>query len=321
MRVIVTGGAGFIGSCLVWKLNAEGITDIIIVDEKSAENNGNLKGKKISCFIEKNKFKASLEKVLTPGRGNAVVHMGAATSTTELDASYLIENNYLYSKALATEALKKKVPFLYASSAATYGDGELGYSDADSVTVKLKPLNMYGYSKHAFDLWLLNNKLTGQVAGFKFFNVFGPNEYHKGDMKSVIAKTFDTVAAGKTMRLFKSYKKEYADGEQKRDFIYVKDAVEIVYHFIEHLDKKGIFNVGTGKARSWNDVAGALFFALRMPPRIEYIPMPEELRMRYQYFTQANLAKLRKAGCRHRCLSLEDSVRDYAGYLKDHAYL
>ncbi|MFA5117567.1 MAG: ADP-glyceromanno-heptose 6-epimerase [Candidatus Omnitrophota bacterium] len=321
MKVIVTGGAGFIGSCLVWKLNSEGITDIIIVDEKGAEKNGNLKGKKISCFIEKNRFLASLAKVLPAGRGNAVVHMGAATSTTELDASYLIENNYLYSKTLAIEALKKKVPFLYASSAATYGDGELGYNDADRVTVKLKPLNMYGYSKHAFDLWLLNNKLTRQVAGFKFFNVFGPNEYHKGDMKSVIAKTFDTVAAGKTMRLFKSYKKEYADGEQKRDFIYVKDAVEIVYYFIEHLDKKGIFNVGAGKARSWNAVAGALFSALRKPPRIEYIPMPEELRMRYQYFTQANLSKLRKAGCLHRCLSLEDSVRDYAGYLKDHAYL
>ncbi len=321
MRVIVTGGAGFIGSCLVWKLNAEGITDIIIVDEKGSHISGNLKGKKFSCFIEKNKFLASLEKSALHKRGNIVVHMGAVTSTTELDASYLIENNYLYTKTLAIWALKKRVPFLYASSAATYGDGELGYSDADTVTRKLKPLNMYGYSKHAFDLWLLNNKLADKVTGFKFFNVFGPNEYHKGEMKSVIAKTFDLAAAGKTMRLFRSYKKEYSDGQQQRDFIYVKDAVEIVYYFIEHLDKKGIFNVGTGKARSWNDVATALFAALRMPPRIEYIPMPEALRMRYQYFTQASLVKLRKAGCKHRCLRLEDAVRDYAGYLKDHAYL
>ncbi|MFA6216900.1 MAG: ADP-glyceromanno-heptose 6-epimerase [Candidatus Omnitrophota bacterium] len=321
MKVIVTGGAGFIGSCLVWKLNAEGITDIIVVDEKGREKAGNLKGKKISSFMEKNAFLASLGKLDLPGRGNIVVHMGAATSTTELDASYLIENNYLYTKTLAMWALKKKTPFLYASSASTYGDGELGYSDADRVTPKLKPLNMYGYSKHAFDLWLLNNRLTDKVTGFKFFNVFGPNEYHKGAMKSVIAKTFDTIAAGETMQLFKSYKKEYADGEQQRDFIYVKDAVEIVYFFLEHLDKKGIFNVGTGKARSWNDVAHALFSSLQQRPRIEYIPMPEELKARYQYFTQANLTKLRKAGCHHRCLSLEEAVRDYAGYLKDRAYL
>ncbi len=322
MRAIVTGGAGFIGSCLVAKLNDEGIDDIIVVDHlgRSVKSN-NLKSKKISDYIEKDTFIALVEKNKLKKKVDLILHMGACTSTTELDASYLIENNYLYSKTLAQWALKKNIPFLYASSAATYGDGESGYSDEDKATLKLKPLNMYGYSKHAFDLWVIKNKLAGEVTGFKFFNVFGPNEYHKADMKSVIAKAFDTVAAGEPMRLFKSYKKEYADGEQKRDFIYVKDAVAIVHYFIAHPGKKGIFNLGTGKARSWNDVAHALFEALEMKTRIEYIEMPPELRPRYQYFTQASLSKLKRAGCSHRFFTLEEAIKDYAGYLKTHSYL
>ena len=320
MKVVVTGGAGFIGSCLVWKLNSQGINDIIVVDELGPAKKHNLQGRKFKDYIDKDKFLGYVQ-------GNKlknidlILHMGACTSTTELDASYLIENNYLYTKVLAQWSLEHRTRFLYASSAATYGEGELGYSDQDKVTLKLKPLNMYGYSKHAFDLWLLKNKLANKVTGFKFFNVFGPNEYHKADMKSVIAKAFDKIVAGDPMRLFKSYKKEYGDGEQKRDFIYVKDAVDIVYYFVENPDKHGIFNVGTGKARSWNDVACALFAALAMKPRIEYVEMPPDIRPRYQYFTEASLKKLRKTGCKHKFFTLEAAIKDYAGYLKGHSYL
>jgi ADP-L-glycero-D-manno-heptose 6-epimerase len=321
MKVILTGGAGFIGSCLLWKLNDSGIDDIIVVD--SLDNRAkkhNLKNKSYQEYIDKDKFIDAIGKNKFK-KADLIIHMGACTSTTESDASYLIENNYLYSKTLAQWAFGRRIPFLYASSAATYGDGKLGYSDEDKVTLKLSPLNMYGYSKHAFDLWLLKNKLINKATGFKFFNVFGPNEYHKGDMKSLIARAFDTVAKGEPMRLFKSCKKEYADGEQERDFIYVKDAVDIVYYFVEHPDSHGIFNVGTGRAHSWNEIAYALFAALDKKPRIEYIDMPQELRPRYQYFTQAKMEKAKKAGLRHAFMSLKDAVKDYCGYLKAHSYL
>lgn len=321
MKVIVTGGAGFIGSGIVWKLNSKGIDDIIIVDRLgSSEKWKNLRGKRFEDYIDKDSFLDILE----AGRikdVDMVVHMGACSATTESDAAYLMENNYCYSKRLAQWSLKNKAAFLYASSGATYGDGSLGYSDEDRVTEKLVPLNMYGFSKHLFDLWLIKNKLQNKVAGFKFFNVFGPNEYHKADMRSVVAKVYDTVAAGKPMRLFKSYAKEYADGEQKRDFIYIKDAVEIVDHFVSHPGVKGIFNVGTGNARSWNDLARALFAAVGHTLRVEYTEMPESLQGKYQYYTQADVSKLRKAGCTHVCASLEDTVREYASYLKDNRYL
>lgn len=211
--------------------------------------------------------------------------------------------------------------FIYASSAATYGSGENGYSDEDANTRRLKPLNAYGRSKQEFDLWVLENSLGDKVVGLKYFNVFGPNEYHKGEMRSVIAKSFDEVVKTNKMRLFRSHKEEYKDGEQKRDFIYVKDAVETTYYFLGARGKNGIYNVGTGKARSWNDLAGALFKALDMPARIEYFDMPEGLRGKYQYFTQADTAKLRKAGYKKDFMSLEDAVKDYAGFLNNKAYL
>jgi ADP-L-glycero-D-manno-heptose 6-epimerase len=322
MRVIVTGGAGFIGSCMVQKLNSEGFRDILVVDHlETSLKWKNLVGKQIQDYLEKDRFIRLVGEDKLKDRFDLVIHFGACTSTNETNASYLMENNYLYSKTLAKWALKHKARFLYASSAATYGSGEFGYQDDDEVSLKLKPLNLYGYSKQLFDLWVIKNKLASEITGFKFFNVFGPNEYHKGNMQSIIAKVFEGVADGEPLRLFKSYRKEYPDGEQKRDFIYVKDALEVVSYFINHPDKKGIFNLGTGQARTWNDIANSLFSALGLKPKIEYIEMPEDLRDKYQYFTEADLTKLRKAGCEHEFLSLEQAVKDYAGYLKNHSYL
>jgi ADP-L-glycero-D-manno-heptose 6-epimerase len=322
MKILLTGGAGFIGSCLLRKLNSEGIDDIMVVDHLGcSEKWKNLTGKGFQEYMEKGDFMDCLESGKLKKAFDVIIHMGACTSTTEPDASYLIENNYGYSLKLAKFALAEKAVFLYASSAAAYGAGEHGYGDEDENTPRLKPLNMYGYSKHLFDLWLIHNKLTDKVTGFKFFNVFGPNEYHKGDMRSVPAKVFSSVAAGEKMRLFKSYRDDYAHGEQKRDFVYVKDAVDVLFYFIEHPDKKGIFNLGTGLARSWNDLAGALFSALKIKPGIEYIDMPPALREKYQYFTEADLKKLRKTGCSHEFLTLEESITDYVEYLKNSDYL
>ncbi len=322
MKIVVTGGAGFIGSCLIWKLNSEGLTDIIVVDHlDSSLKWRNLVGKEVRDYIDKDKFLVDLERNKFKGKFDAVIHMGACSSTIETNATYLMENNYMYSKRLAQWCLGQKVQFLYASSAATYGSGESGYSDEDKFTLKLKPLNMYGYSKQLFDLWLIENRLSEKVTGFKFFNVFGPNEYHKEIMRSVIAKNFESIVRNKKIALFKSYRNDYADGQQKRDFIYVKDAVNIVYYFLTHKSKKGIFNVGTGQARSWNDLAKAIFNALSLEPVIDYIDMPSEIKDKYQYFTQADLRKLKKAGYKQKFYTLEEAVKDYVGYLKNGSYL
>jgi ADP-L-glycero-D-manno-heptose 6-epimerase len=237
--------------------------------------------------------------------------MGACSSTTERDADYLMENNYRYSRMLAEWALKKEIRFIYASSAATYGDGSLGFSDNDEVSKTLKPINMYGYSKQLFDLWMLGNGLERKITGIKFFNVFGPNEYHKGDMRSVIHKSFEQIQNEGTVRLFKSYRNEYRDGEQKRDFIYVKDCVEVLWWLMQHRNVAGIFNLGTGNARTWNELIQAVFQALEKPLQIEYIEMPESIRNQYQYFTEADMKKLRTEGCNITFHTLEDAVYDY----------
>jgi len=322
MKVILTGGAGFIGSCLLWKLNQQGITDILVVDHLADSAKWkNLVGKDFKDYIEKDDFLKLVQEEKI-GRGiDMIIHLGACTSTTCFDATYMLKNNYEYSKELAKLAFRRRIAFLYASSAATYGLGEKGFSDEDEVTPTLKPLNIYGYSKQLFDLWLIRNGYLNRATGFKFFNVFGPNEYHKGEMMSVIAKSFDKILKERKIRLFKSYRKDYADGEQKRDFIYVKDAVDIVYHFVEHPQKTGIFNVGTGNARTWNELARAIFSALDMPARIEYFDMPEAIRDKYQYYTEANANKLRRAGVDHKFLEFDEAVKDYVGFLKDHAYL
>ncbi|MBN3039416.1 MAG: ADP-glyceromanno-heptose 6-epimerase [Candidatus Omnitrophica bacterium] len=321
MRVIVTGGAGFIGSCLLWKLNQKGITDILVVDHLGDSPKWrNLVNKDFSDYIEKEDFLNNVlgNKIEKP---DMIVHLGACTSTTCIDATYFIKNNYEYSKELAKYAIKNRIPFLYASSAATYGMGEQGFSDEDEFTWKLRPLNIYGYSKQLFDLWVLRNGLIDKVTGFKFFNVFGPNEYHKGDMMSVIAKSFAKVLKERKIKLFKSYRDDYADGEQKRDFVYVKDAVDIVYHFIENPKKTGIYNVGTADAHTWNELARAIFSALDMPLKIEYFDMPESIRDKYQYFTEADLGKLRRAGVSHSFFEFDLAVKDYVDYLKSHDHL
>lgn len=320
--IVITGAAGFIGSCILAELNKRGHNDLIAVDELDSDlKKANLKNKKYQSYLDKKDFLKAVIDDKLPGKVNCLIHMGACSSTTLTDAKYYQENNFEYTRHLAQWALKKKVRFIYASSAATYGDGSLGYGDDDASTRRLKPLNLYGESKQKFDLWVLEKKGADKVVGLKFFNVFGPNEYHKGDMRSVIAKSYERVAKNGKISLFKSYKKEYADGEQKRDFIYVKDAVAMTLFFLDHPEANGIYNVGTGKARSWNDLAKALFAAVGKRPVIEYIEMPEHLRPRYQYFTEANMTKLKSVGYTKPLISLEDAVKDYAQYLKTGKHL
>ena len=319
--IVLTGAAGFIGSCFLWKLNQEGIKDIICVDHlATAEKWKNLVKKDFRDYIEKDDFLNLIEEDKISGITH-IVHMGACSSTTFTDASYFIKNNYEYSKKLALYAAKNKIPFIYASSAATYGDGALGYDDKHETVKDLSPLNMYGYSKQLFDLWVLRNKYEQLFTGIKFFNVFGPNEYHKGEMMSVVCKRFNDVRQEGLIRLFKSYKDGYTDGQQKRDFVYIKDAVEVMYFFFKNRKKTGIYNLGTGKARSWNDLANAMFAALNKKPNIEYTEMPENLRQKYQYFTEAKMDKVRNAGCNHKFNSLEESIKDYTKYLSENSYL
>ncbi|MDD5427671.1 MAG: ADP-glyceromanno-heptose 6-epimerase [Candidatus Omnitrophica bacterium] len=320
-KIILTGGAGFIGSCFLWKLNREGIDNVIVVDNLgTSEKWRNLTGKRFLEYIQKDDFLELLEGSVNINV-STIVHLGACSSTVLTDAAYYIKNNYEYSKTLARWAEANKVKFIYASSAATYGDGELGYDDSDRSTRMLRPLNMYGYSKQLFDLWVLNNKLDKVATGIKFFNVFGPNEYHKGEMMSVICKKFTQASRDGRIELFKSYRYDYKDGGQKRDFIYVKDVIDVLFYFLEHPERSGIFNLGSGAARSWNDLAGAMFSALGKPPDIKYIDMPEPIRPNYQYFTQAKMDKLRKTGYRKKFTAFEEAVKDYTGYLKNNRYL
>ncbi|MDR2426707.1 MAG: ADP-glyceromanno-heptose 6-epimerase [Endomicrobium sp.] len=319
--IILTGGAGFIGSCFLWKLNKEGIDTVLVVDHlNESEKWKNLAGKKYYDYIQKNDFYNAVINRQVP-KPEAIVHLGACSSTTLTDANYYIKNNYEYSKVMALWAFELGIPFIYASSAATYGDGENGYDDEESKLIKLFPLNMYGYSKHMFDLWLQSNKYMDKAVGIKFFNVFGPNEYHKGDMRSIICKSYDEVAEKGVLKLFKSYKEEYADGWQKRDFVYIKDVVDVIWFFLKNPSKTGIFNLGTGKARTWNDIAKSMFISLGKKENAEYIEMPEHLKLKYQYFTQANMTKLRAAGYDKPFMELEDSVKDYCDYLKNKSYL
>jgi ADP-L-glycero-D-manno-heptose 6-epimerase len=321
--IVVTGGAGFIGSAIVEALNKRGIKDILIVDRLgTSEKWHNLVTLQYMDFIHKDNFLELLESEAFGSSIDVIIHLGACSSTTEHDADYLIENNFHYTLSLGKWWYKhSRVRFIYASSAATYGNGENGYSDDLQTINKLHPLNMYGYSKHLFDLYAHREGWLEKIVGLKFFNVFGPNEYHKGDMRSVICKAYPGIRDNGLMSLFKSYRSDYQDGGQLRDFIYVKDAVEMTLFFMDNQSIGGIYNIGTGKARSWNDLAKAIFAAAGKQPRIEYIPMPSNLQEKYQYFTEANLERLRAAGCKHECMSLEDAVKDYVRYLSSGKHL
>jgi len=313
--IIVTGGAGFIGSNIVKGLNDIGIKNIIIVDKLRNQNKWkNLVGLKFEDFIDKDAFLDILRQNKIP-HISAIIHMGACSSTTETDADYLMQNNFKYSKKIFLYCKRRKIPLIYASSAATYGDGSQGYDDA---LFDLKPLNMYGYSKKLFDDYMREHfDNSFQCVGLKFFNVFGPNEYHKGTMASMVFHGYNQIVKTGKVKLFKSENPNFKDGEQKRDFIYVKDAVKIVLFFLHNKDKSGIFNVGTGIARTFNDMMIATFAALKKKPNIDYIDMPEHLRGKYQYFTQAKMDKMIKAGYTQAFYTLEEGVTDYVqNYLK-----
>lgn len=309
----ITGAAGFIGSVLAWKFNELGIKDLLLVDQ-SAKNSPkweNIKKRRFEVYAESDEFLSQLEKNKWRGQLTALFHLGACSDTTEMNTDFLKKNNTEYTRRLAEYCMQNKIYFSYASSAATYGDGLLGFSDDDKLTPKLKPLNPYGQSKLDFDNWVLKNNYQDKLTGFRYFNVYGPNEYHKGHMRSLAEKGFEQVQATGKLRLFKSYKKEYPDGGQKRDFIYVKDAVNAMIWFYEHPSVHGIFNLGTGKAQSWNELARALFKACEKPVNIEYVDMPDNLKNQYQYFTEADLTKLRKTGCPTCFRNLEQGVGDY----------
>lgn len=309
--IVVTGGAGFIGSAMVAKLNEHGVNDILIVDELgSTQKWKNLLGKRFTDYLHKEHFLDALLGERLP-KIDAIIHMGANSSTTEKDVEHLMENNYRYTRVLAEWSVRKKVRFIYASSGATYGDGSNGFNDDDTSSLSLRPLNAYGYSKQILDLWVLGEKLQQKIVGVKFFNVFGPNEYHKGEMKSLVCKAYNQIQEIGKIRLFKSYKPEYKHGEQVRDFVYIKDCTEVLWWLLNAPKVNGIYNLGTGTARTWNDLAKAIFSALGLDPNIEYIDMPEELRNAYQYHTEAVTSKLFNAGCPVSFRSLEDSVRDY----------
>ena len=310
--IIITGGAGFIGSAMVWELNQQGYRDIVVVDNLASTNKWrNLVGLAYHRYIQKDKFLDLLNTRYMEGRIEAVIHLGACSATTEADCDYLIRNNLEYSKAMCRFAQERNARFIYASSAATYGDGSRGFDDSDEAMEGLHPLNMYGYSKHLFDLWLKGDKLLDKMAGLKFFNVFGPNEYHKDDMRSVVCKAFTQIRQTGRLKLFKSYRQEYADGEQRRDFVYIKDCVKVIDWLIKNPEVGGIFNVGTGQARTWNDLARGVFAAMGREPQIEYVDMPDTLRGKYQYYTCADLTKLAGRGCDVNFRPLEEGVTDY----------
>jgi ADP-L-glycero-D-manno-heptose 6-epimerase len=309
---IVTGAAGFIGSNLAAALNRRGHADLTLVDHLDA---GGLKARNIegliySRFLDKAEFRAALRAGdIAPVTG--VLHLGACSSTTQMDEAYLDDNNVAYTRELCEWSLNHGARFVYASSAATYGDGSRGYSDAAEAVPGLEPLNPYGWSKQRFDLWALNSGRLPLIAGVKYFNVYGPREDHKGDMRSVIHKAYRQILDTGGLQLFRSHRPGIRDGEQRRDFVYVRDAVNVTLFLLDHPEANGLFNCGTGEARTWLDLTRALFRAMGREPRILFVDMPEAIRERYQYFTEADLTRLRAAGYAQPFTSIEAGVRDY----------
>ncbi len=309
--IIVTGAAGFIGSCIAKELNYQKVENLLLVDLKVPKNSPYLMDMKYSKFLDADTFIKNLEQGKIKNI-EAIIHMGACSSTTTYDRVFMMKNNFEYTRRLFDWCAKNNSRLIYASSAATYGDGSNGYSDDESKTKDNKPLNIYGESKQAMDVYAIEaTSKPHQWVGLKFFNVYGPNEYHKGEMASVIFHAFNQIKKEGFIRLFKSYKKGYVDGEQKRDFVYVKDAIAIVLFFLNNPKINGIFNAGTGSARTFNDLAYATFDAMDLQRNIRYIEMPQTLKDKYQYFTHADMRKLRNVGYTKNFYSLEEGIRDY----------
>lgn len=319
--IIVTGAAGFIGSCLIQKLNELKFRYIIAVDDFSnPEKNRNLDGKAIMERVDRKDLFTWL--AINNREVEFFFHIGARTDTTEFDTNVFDELNLDYSKKVWQACVSYQIPLVYASSAATYGLGELGYDDNESLIPDLKPLNPYGDSKNDFDIWALQQENKPFFfAGLKFFNVYGPNEFHKGRMASVIWHAYRQIQSNGSLKLFKSHREDFKDGEQMRDFIYVKDLIDVCIFLMEHRKNSGIYNLGTGMARSFNDLGKATFAALNLEPSIEYVDTPVDIRDKYQYFTEANMAKLRSIGYTNAFTSLEEGVKDYVqNYLAKQLY-
>lgn len=317
-RILITGGAGFIGSALVWELNRRGCENIVVCDRLSTDEKWkNLVPLKFADYIDGNDLLDAVQHSPAKlGRFDHVLHLGACSATTERDADYLMRNNYEFTKQLCQWSLASQTRFVYASSAATYGDGAHGMNDQDPDIHKLRPLNMYGYSKHLFDLHAKREGWLPKIVGLKYFNVYGPNEDHKADMRSLVHKACGQILSTGKVQLFKSHRPDYKHGEQMRDFLYVKDAIRMTLHLAETASAGGLFNLGSGIAHTWIELATAIFTALGKAPNIEFIDMPEHLQSKYQYYTCADIAKLRASGFTQEITPLAEAVRDYVqGYL------
>jgi ADP-L-glycero-D-manno-heptose 6-epimerase len=317
-RILITGGAGFIGSALAWELNRRGCENILISDCMGTDEKWrNLVPLKFTDYIDA----ADLLKQVQGhpealGKFDVILHLGACSATTEKDSDYLMRNNFDYTKTLAHWAVSKGSRFVYASSAATYGDGAHGMDDRMTDLIRLRPLNMYGYSKHLFDLYAARTGLDRRIVGMKYFNVFGPNEDHKADMRSVVHKSYAQILQAGRVSLFKSHRPDYKDGEQMRDFLYVKDAVKMTLHLAQAPLASGLYNLGSGEAHTWVELTQAIFAALGKAPLIDFIDMPAHLQPKYQYYTCADISKLRASGYKETLTPLAECVRDYVqGYL------
>lgn len=320
--IVITGAAGFIASCLITKLNDERFYDLVLVDDFSrADRNANYEGKKFKMLLDRDNFPQWLEE--NENQVQFVFHIGARTDTAEFDYDLLERLNLDYTKQVWDVCTRHAIPLVYASSAATYGIGDLGYSDDHDLPYNLEPLNPYGVSKNEFDKWALNQeKAPFFWAGLKFFNVYGPNEYHKGRMASVILHAHRQISATDRMKLFRSHNSKFKDGEQMRDFVYVKDVVDVMYYLMHHRKDSGLYNLGTGQARTFLDLVNTTFNAMGKSPDIEFIDTPEDIRDKYQYFTEADMSKLKSIGFTQEFTSLEDGVADYVkNYLSEGLYL
>ena len=310
MKIILTGASGFIGSCYLRELNDLGVDQVVAVDVHQLPDHPNLQGKKFRDYLSREELIDRLDSGQLK-EVDGIIHLGACADTTERDRAFLARNNVQYSQRLCRWSISNEKFFHYASSASVYGDGGQGYNDDPDRLSTFKPLNAYAESKWLFDRWILKEKLINRVVGFRYFNVFGPNEYHKGHMRSMVSKAYDQIIETGRVKLFASSRPGYSDGSEERDFVYVKDVAKVMSWFLQRRDKGGIFNLGTGKARTFLDLVKAVFAAMDRSAAIDFIPMPEALRGQYQYFTQADLGHLRRAGCDHVFLPLESSVADY----------